>query len=95
MIMQQYDRQVEYLSNDKYVASSKAVVKGFLLMARSLADTMIKKLMDNYEMVTDEMLEVDTDNLDWQVIRPLRYIREVARRALTGDQDQIEVENDV
>ena len=53
MVIQQYDRQVEYLSSDKYVASSKAVVKGFLLMARNVADMMIKKLEENYEVVTD------------------------------------------
>lgn len=57
------------------MASSKAVVKGFLLMARNVADMMIKKLEENYEVVTDEMLDVDTDNSDWHVNGPLRYIR--------------------
>ena len=75
MVIQQYDNQVQYMINDKYVASSKAVVKGFLLMAKNLSDLMINKLMANYEVVTDQMLDVDTDNIDWQVIRPLRYIR--------------------
>lgn len=75
MVIQQYDRQVEYLSNDKYVASSKAVVKGFLLMAKNLSNMMITKLMANYDVVADEALDVETDNIDWQVIGPLRYIR--------------------
>ena len=51
------------------------MVKGFLLMARNVADMMIKKLEENYEVVTDEMLDVDTDNSDWHVNGPLRYIR--------------------
>ena len=48
MVIQQYDRQVEYLSNDKYVAASKAMVKGFLLMAKNVSDMMLGKLMANY-----------------------------------------------
>ena len=84
------------MSSDKYVAASKAVVKGFLLMARNLSDMMIGKLMGNYEVVSEEMLDgVDTDSIDWQVIRPLRYIREIARRTLAGEQEEMEVENDV
>ena len=30
------------------------------------------------------MLEVNTDSLEWQAMRPLRYVREIARRALVG-----------
>jgi hypothetical protein len=82
--MQVYDRQVEYQSNDRYVAASKATVKGFLTMARNLSDLMLGKVLANFEAVGDDMLEVNTDSLEWQVIRPLRYVREIARRALVG-----------
>lgn len=56
LVMQLYDRQVEYMSADKYVASSKATVKGFLLMARNLSDMMLKKIEANFEVINDEML---------------------------------------
>lgn len=82
--MQVFDRQVEYMSSDKYVATSKATVKGFLLMARNLTDLMLKNIEANFEVVNNEMLEVNTDSLEWQAMRPLRYVREVARRALVG-----------
>jgi hypothetical protein len=75
MIIQQYDRQVEYLTSDKYIASSKAMLKGFLDMAKNISDKMIAKMMANYETVTNEMLDVNLDNLEWQALRPLRYVR--------------------
>jgi len=53
MIIQQYDKQVEYMTNDKYTASSKAVVKGFLKMSKTISERMIKKLVENYEVVTN------------------------------------------
>jgi hypothetical protein len=46
--MQIYDRQVEYMSSDKYVTSSKASVKGFLIMAKNLTDMMLKKIESNF-----------------------------------------------
>ena len=39
--MQVYDRQIEYMSADKYNVCSKATVKGFLLMAKNLANEQI------------------------------------------------------
>ena len=35
-------------------------------------------------MVGDEMLDVNTDSLEWKVIRPLRFVREISRRFLGG-----------
>jgi hypothetical protein len=60
-------------------------------MAKNITDMMINKLMENYEAVGDEMLDVDTDNLHWQVLRPLRYIREIARKTLTGDREDMDI----
>ena len=48
LVMQVYDRQVEYMSSDKYVASSKATVKGFLMMAKNLTDMMLNKIETNF-----------------------------------------------
>jgi hypothetical protein len=45
MVMQVFDRQVEYLSNDKYQTASKATLKGFLLMARQVSDQMLQKVL--------------------------------------------------
>lgn len=87
--MQIYDRQVEYMSSDKYVASSKATVKGFLMMARNLTDMMLNKIESNFQLISNEMLEVNTDSLEWQVMRPLRYVREIVRKALVGGQNQM------
>jgi hypothetical protein len=83
------------MSSDKYLISSKATVKGFLTMARDLANTMIEKIIENSNVVADEMLDVNTDNLEWQAYRPLRYIREIAKRALLGEHGQMELENDI
>ena len=47
MAIQQYDRQVEYMSGDKYIAASKSMVKGFLLMAKTVSDAMINKMLAN------------------------------------------------
>lgn len=47
MVLQMIDRQVDNLPMDKYSASSKAAVKGFLLMAKDLADMMIKTILKN------------------------------------------------
>lgn len=47
MVLQMLDRQVDNLPIDKYSASSKAAVKGFLLMAKDLADMMIKTILKN------------------------------------------------
>jgi len=44
LVMQVYDRQVEYGTNDKYLICSKATVKGFLMMARDLANNMVVKI---------------------------------------------------
>jgi hypothetical protein len=51
--MQVYDRQVEIYSKDKYVASSKAAVKGFLMMAHKLSGNMLDKMRANSEMISD------------------------------------------
>lgn len=41
MVMQVFDRQVSYLSNDKYLNSCKATLKGFLLMAKRVTEEML------------------------------------------------------
>jgi hypothetical protein len=48
LVMQIYDRQVEYMSSDKYVDSSKATVKGFLMMAKNLTDMMLNKIETHF-----------------------------------------------
>jgi hypothetical protein len=73
------------MTSDKYQTCSKATVKGLLMMSRDLADSQIKSILKNSEIIGDEMLDVNTDNLEWQVWRPLRYIRAIASRALEGE----------
>jgi hypothetical protein len=94
LVLQVYDRQIEYMTADKYQACSKATVKGLLTMARDLADAQLQTLLKNSDTIINEMLEVNTDNLEWQVWRPLRFVREVAGRALAGESG-METENDI
>ena len=61
MVIQPYDRMLEYQSIDKYEVSAKAVVKGFLMMARTLSERMIEKIMSNWDLVTDNMMDVNTE----------------------------------
>ncbi len=86
MVMQQYDQQVENLNSDKYIVASKATVKGFLLMAQNLSGLMLEKMMANHEHIQDSMMEINTENVEWYALRPLAYIREITRRALSNHQ---------
>lgn len=94
MVLQVYDKQLEYMTEDKYQASAKATVKGLLMMSRDFADLQIKSMLKNYDVISDENLDVNTDSIEWRVQRPLRYIREVSEKALLGE-SEMEVENDI
>lgn len=72
------------MTADKYQASSKATVKGLLTMARDLANDQLEALQRSSDSIYNESLDVDTDRPEWGVERPLRWVREVAGRALVG-----------
>jgi phosphoribosylformylglycinamidine (FGAM) synthase-like enzyme len=54
LVLQVYDRQIEYMTADKYQASSKATVKGLLTMARDLADGQLQAFERNSEAAFNE-----------------------------------------
>ena len=93
-MLQVIDRQLDFKSPDKYQACSKAVVKGLLVMCHGLAGGMLAKLIENNELLGEEMLDVNTDSFEWQVWKPLRYVKEVAARSL-GLDDEMEDENNI
>ena len=51
-------------------------------MCNSLASSMYEKLMQNSQLIADEMLDINTDSFEWQVYKPLRYIKEVTATCL-------------
>jgi hypothetical protein len=55
-------------------------------MAQSLSGLMLEKMMANHEHIQDSMMEINTENVEWYVLRPLAYIREVARKALSSQE---------
>jgi hypothetical protein len=93
LVLQVFDRQIEYMTSDKYQASSKATVKGLFTMARDLANAQLQVFQNNVETVYNDTLDINTESAEWQVWRPLRWVREIAGRALVGE--GMEVENDI
>jgi hypothetical protein len=61
LVLQDYDRQIEYMTTNKYQASSKATVKGLLTMARDLANDQLEALQRSSDSIYNESLDVDTD----------------------------------
>lgn len=47
LVLQVYDRHIEYMSTDKYQACSKATVKGLLTMSRDFANSQLQNLLGN------------------------------------------------
>ena len=50
---------------------------------------MVIKLYENSEMFGEEMMDINTDSCEWQVWKPLRYLREICRRHLGMGEEEM------
>lgn len=64
---------------------AKAAVNSILNVAYNVSKNCIKHFEENFQyIINEDISDVDTEGLEWQVIRPLRFVREITRRAIFG-----------